>query len=304
MPDVTTAQRTQRQARRLMARLAARQYGLVTWAQLRALGFSAAAIGRLVADGRLIRLHRGVYAVGHAVLRTEGIWLAAVLACGDGAVLSHRSAGALWQLGHATSPLVDVSANRARRPRHGIAVHHCRLDPADITTRRGIPVTTLPRTLLDLAECLPRAGLSRTIEQAMRLELYDRAALDATMDRAYGRHALRPLRACLDELDPTAARTKSELERLALPAIVAAGLPKPEVNVEVEGYEVDLVWRDARLAVELDSRTWHALPTAFERDRRRDADLQAAGWRVLRFTWRQLVAERAWVVTRIADLLA
>lgn len=304
MPDVVTAKRAERQTRQAIARLAARQYGVVTRAQLRRLGMSDAAIGRLASDGRLIRLHRGVYAVGHAVLRTEGSWLAAVLACGPGTGLSHGAAGALWDLGHATGPVVHVTAPQARRSRPGIVVHHARLHPADVTTRRGIPVTTLPRTLLDLASVIPREDLARTIEQAMRLGLYDRAELEAAMQRGHGRRALKPLRLSLEALDPAQARTKSELERLALRLVKDAGLPKPLVNHDVHGYEADLHWPHARLVVELDSRRWHTTPTVFESDRRRDADLLVQGWRTLRFTWRQLDTDWHWVVTRIAVLLA
>lgn len=287
-----------------MAALAGRQWGVVTRAQLLDAGFSEPAITRMLARGELVALHRGVYAVGHAVLRVEGFWLAAVHAGGPGSALSHRSAAELWGLGHVRGRVIDVTCPGVRRRRPGLVAHRHRLARQDVTVHRGIPVTTVSRTILDLAELLSRDDLHRTIEQAIRLRRYDRAALDATVARAHGRHALKPLRAALDELDPVRARTKSELERRILPALAAAGLPAPRVNERVAGHEVDLHWPAQRVVVELDSRTWHTDPRAFEQDRIRDGDLLAAGWRVLRVTWRRLRDDPAWVVARIADLLA
>lgn len=304
MPSKTSAQRPESTARRRIAARAARQWGVVTRAQLLEAGFSESAIARLLADGWLVRLHAGVYALGHAALRQEARWLAAILACGHGAVLSHRSAGVLWGLGSVRGGIVDVTAPRGRRRRPGIAAHEGRLDEADVTSHRGIPVTTVARTLLDLAGILPRADLERTVDQAIRTRRYDRAALDHAMARAHGRRELRPLRAVLEDLDPDRGRTRFELEATALPLILAAGLPRPRVNEHVEGHRVDLHWPEHRLVVELDGRTWHSDPTAFEADRLRDGDLLLAGWRVLRVTWRQLTRDRAAVVSRLRQLLA
>lgn len=287
-----------------MAAIAARQWGVVTRAQLLEAGLSEAVIARMLREGLLVPLHAGVYAVGHAALRVEAFWFAAILACGAGTVLSHRSAAELWGLGHVRGRVVDVTAPRARRRRAGIVAHQNALDAADVTAARGIPVTTVERTLLDLAGVLSTDDLARTVEQAIRLRRYDRARLDQAMARARGRRELRPLRAVLDDLDPVRARSRFELEVRALSLVERAGLPMPRVNEDVEGHEVDFHWPRARLVVELDSRTWHTDPTAFEADRRRDADLQAAGWRVVRITWRQLSDDPAWVVQRIGDLLA
>ena len=287
--------------RELIARGAERQWGVVTRGQLRAAGLGDTAIDRRLADGRLRRLHRGVYALGHAALRIEGVWLAAVLACGPDAALSHRTAAALWGL--FDTRVLDVTATGARR-RPGIVTHRGRLAAADRTVRRGMPVTTVARTLLDLGEVLERAELTRTLEQAMRLKLYSRRALDEAASRAAGRRALRPLRACLDELEPRRARTRSELERRALALISDHGLPAPEVNARLLGLEVDLHWPDRRLVVELDGHAFHTTPAEFERDRRRDADLTAAGHRVVRFTWRHLEDEPEWVAARLRQLLA
>lgn len=274
--------------RKVTARLADAQWGVITRAQLLAAGHGPTAIDRRLADGRLRRLHRGVYAVGHRALRVEAHWCAAVLACGQGAVLSHRTAAALWGLGD--TRVLDVTAPARRRVR-GIVAHHSRLTAADVTVRRGMPATTVARTLLDLGEVLERAELTRTLEQAMRLKLYSRRALDEAASRAAGRRALRPLRACLDELEPRRARTRSELERRALALIRDHGLPAPEVNARLLGLEVDLHWPDRGLVVELDGHAFHTTPAEFERDRRRDAELTAAGHRVVRFTWRHLEDE-------------
>jgi very-short-patch-repair endonuclease len=287
-----------------VAALAEQQFGVVTRPQLLGAGLSAGAIGRLLRDRTLIRLHRGVYALGHAVLQVEGHWLAAVLACDPSCSMTHRSAGALWHLGRVPGGVVEVTAPGARRRRPGIVAHQGALDPADVTVHRGIPVTTPSRTLLDLAGVLAPGDLDRTIEQAIRLRLYDRQALDATMRRAHGRRELKPLRAALGRLDPVRARSRFELEARALRAIERAALPMPRVNERIEGHEVDLHWPQQRLVVELDSRAWHTDPGAFERDRQRDGDLLIAGWRVLRVTWRQMDDDPRGVVRRIAQLLA
>jgi len=288
-----------------LAKLAERQYGVVTRGQLLVAGLSPTTLRRHVAQGRLHRIHRGVYAFGHRALRQEGWWMAAVLACGEGAVLSHRSAAVAWGLLkpadgriEVTSPRAGGGALRSVRARHGD------LAPADVTARHRIPITAVARVLLDLAETGPRRQLDRAIDEAIRLRRFRWRDLDELRARAHGRHGLRPLSAALAGLEPARAHTRSELEIEGLALIHDFDLPPAEVNRHLLGYEVDLLWRDRRVVVELDSHGFHSTPSEFERDRRRDADLQAAGYRVLRFTWRQVTEQPSWVAQRIQAVLS
>jgi very-short-patch-repair endonuclease len=287
------------------AALARRQFGVVTRAQLLAAGMSASAIDRRQADRRLQRLHQGVFAVGHQILEEEGFWLAAVLACGEGAVLSHRSAAAAWQLRAARLWRVDVTSRSDRgRGQPGIHAHRCRLTPADVTTHRGVPITTPARTLLDLAEVVTRRDLDRALEEALRLRLVDHDSLARTIARAGGRRGLKRLRAALEALEPLTLRSRSELERRMLALVKGRGLPKPLVNAPLLGYKVDLLWPAHRLVVELDGYEYHHTPQAFDRDRRRDGDLQRAGYRVQRFSFNQVDRDPEWVAACLKTLLA
>jgi very-short-patch-repair endonuclease len=288
-----------------IAELATAQQGVISRAQLLAAGMSAAAIGRRVAGGRLLRLHPGIYAVGHRALRPEGILLAAAMAGGPGAVLSHRSAAAEWGLRPSAAARVDITVPGDRgRSSPALSVHQGRLAPEDVTRHDGIPITTPARTLLDLAEVVSREQLDRAVDRALELRLYDQRALDAVIARSPGRRGLRPLRATLAALDPGRAATRSELERRMLALLDAHGLECPQVNARLGPYEVDLLWSRRRLVAELDGRAFHSSPRAFEADRRRDAELQAAGYRVVRLTWRQVTREPRWVAARLARLLA
>jgi hypothetical protein len=280
----------------VIATLAGRQHGVVARQQLEALGFTVTAIKHRVACGRLHPLHRGVYAVGHASLAPRGWQLAAVLACGAGAMLSHRSAAALWGLLPTARRLVDVSSGRSRRGARGIALHRVRrLDPADRAEHDGIPVTSVARTLLDLAEVVPPRLLERAFEEAERLSLLDRTAIVATCDRGVGRRGVTALRALVTAHRPPAALVRSELERRFVELCRDADLPFPAMNVVVAGLEVDAVWPDQRLVVELDGHAFHRTAAAFERDRERDATLALAGFRVVRITYRRLHSEPATV---------
>jgi very-short-patch-repair endonuclease len=173
--------------------------------------------------------------------------------------------------------------------------HQCRLDPRDVTELNTIPITTPARTLLDLAEVVPRDHLDRALERAIQLELYDGFAIASVLERGNGRRGLKPLKAALAALDPDAGRTRSELERRMLALVSRHSIPKPSVNAPLAGYEVDLLWHQQRVVVELDSHEFHGTPQAFERDRRRDARLSALGYRVLRFTWSQVTEDQAFV---------
>jgi hypothetical protein len=288
--------------------LAAAQHGLVALEQVRLLGLSDSAVRKRVASGRLHRIHRGVYAVGRPGLAAPGRWLAAVMACGPGAALSHRSAAALLGLMRGDPRAPDVTTrNRSGRTLDGVTAH-CdpRLSPDDLTAVAGIPCTTVPRTLLDLAASVDRQTLERAVEQAEVLRLFDGRALARVLADANGRHGGSRLRAVLAAAgDPT--MTRSELERRFLALCRGAGLPYPGVNrwisLDGGGVEGDFVWAAERLVVETDGHGSHGTRRAFERDRRRDQRLVRAGWRVVRFTWRQVVEEPDEVAWTLAALV-
>jgi very-short-patch-repair endonuclease len=269
---------------RRVAGLASRQHGVVSRSQLLAAGMSAREIVVWQRHRRLHPLHRGVYAVGHRALTRRARWMAAVLAAGPGAVLSHRSAAALWGVrdGHA----IEVTAPRqCRRP--GITAHRAALRPDETTTHDGNPVTSAARTLFDLAAVVSRHQLERAIAQAEFLRLTGPLSLDALLTRYPGARGAAPLAAVTTAQQPLDL-TRSELESRFVAFLDAHGVARPRTNVNVEGAERDCVWPRARLVVELDGRAAHATPAAFERDRARDRALTRAGWRVVRITWRQL----------------
>ena len=292
----------------LISRLAERQHGVVSLPQLQFLGLSARAVRDRVAAGRLTRIHRGVYAVGHGRLTLRGHWMAAVLAYGPGAVLSHRSAAALHGIRPDNRPKTDVTVpGRSARSRPGIVVHRSTtLQPADITTIDGIPCTSLARTLLDLAEVIDRQGVERAVSQAEVLCIFDLREVEDVLSRATGRHGAGVLRSVLAEYDgPTL--TEKELEARFLALCRAASLPKPEVNAWITlddgiAYKIDFLWRAERLAVETDGWETHRTRQAFENDRRRDRRLRLAGLDVVRFTWRDVEREPDEVTAELAAL--
>jgi predicted transcriptional regulator of viral defense system len=277
-----------------IARLADAQHGVVSLEQLRAHGLSDSAVRMRVAAGRLHRVHRGVYAVGRARLDARGRRMAAVLACGTGAVLSHRTAAdALGLLPSASSRIEVTVPGRSRRNRPGVTIHRSpALRPDDCTQQDGIPCTNPARTLLDLAAVVSAATLAQAIEAAERIRLFDGEAVTDVLARAAGRPAARRLRAALAAYFGGPVPTRRELERRALQLFDQAGLPRPRVNSLVptgEGpLEVDFCWPDRRLVVEADTFEFHGTRAAFERDRRRDQLLRSAGWAPVRITWRQV----------------
>lgn len=274
---------------RAVADLAARQWGVVSLAQLRALGLSDDAVQRRVRAGRLHRVYRGIYAVGHTVLGREGRWLAAVLACGEGAVLSHRSAAAHWGLLPTNATRIDVTIPRARASNATIRLHRSRsLIARDTTTRQGIPITSVPRTLLDLAATVQADRLERALAQAQQLRLYDHCAITDLLARANGHRGKQRL-AEATALDPKL--TASDWEVRLLNLVRAAGLPEPLVNLPLDAPDhgqcrPDFHWPSHQLIVETDGWESHRTRAAFERDRAKDAALTAAGYKVVRFTWR------------------
>jgi very-short-patch-repair endonuclease len=230
----------------------------------------------------------------------------AVPASGSTAVLSHRAALALWELRPRPAGPIDVTVvARGRRPLAGIQLHCVRsLDAADRMTIDAIPVTPVARALLDYAEVARPQQLRLAVEAADRRELLDLGAVRALLSRSPGRHGARPLAEVIEQLTGPAPWTQSQLERHFLALVRAARLPEPQCNVIVEGELVDFFWPDARLIVETDGFEFHRHRAQFEADRRRDARLQAAGFRVVRITQWRLKHEPGGVVAELRRLLS
>jgi hypothetical protein len=282
---------------------AARQHGVISHRQLVAADLSQTEINNRVAAGWLHRVHRGVFAVGHPGLTARGRWTAAVLRGGEGAALSHRSASALWGVWRdGDVPSVTVPGTK-RRGTAALELHSGRLRGDEVVLFDGIRVTSVGRTLLDLAEVLPLEQLVRTIDNATNSRRIGRNTMPSVIHGAPGRRGVRPLTEALLITRPQDVLTRSELERRALKLIASACLPQPEVNVRLHGLEVDLLWRDHRLVVELDGREHHDTDTAFDRDTRRSGDLMAHGWWVGHLTWRQVVNDPSWVTSRLRSWL-
>lgn len=266
-----------------LAALAGRQHGIVTLAQLLALGLTRSGVSRRVARGALHRLHRGVYAVGFAVPSRDGAWMAAVLAAGPGGALSHRSAGELHGVSRLRAPVITVSTPAQRAPR-GVRVHRVRrLDPRDITTERRIPVTTVHRLLVDLTDAHTPHQIANVIHEAAFRGRFVEAAVRDCMARANGRRNLHVLERAIALHRAGSAGTRSGAED----AFLALVEEEPLVNVGLLGFEVDFHWPHLRLAVEIDGGG-HARRPTLEADKRRDAALAAAGYTLLRFSDRDV----------------
>src|SRR5215217_7621416 len=280
-----------------IAAIADRQGGVVSRSNLLRLGFSASAVDHRVRTGRLHPFHRGVYSVGHRVVGADGRRWAAVLACGPGAVLSHASAAAAWDIRASAAGTIHVTVGptgRSKRP--GIRLHWRRVLPADeITQLSGLPITTPARTLLDLAASgLRGRRLEAALDRAELLRLLDFADLQRLLARYPGRPGTPSLKAVLARY--RAGDTRSVLEALVAELCDAHGLPRPQENCVIEGKVRDFYWPHARLVVEADSYAWHRSPSALNDDRERDVELTLAGYRTLRFTWEQVTRRRAYVV--------
>jgi very-short-patch-repair endonuclease len=268
--------------------LAVRQHGLVTRRQLLEIGLHSRAIEHRMERGRLHPLYRGIYVVGHPNPSREGRWLGAVLSGGPGAVLSHQSAAALWGIRPTSRSRIDVTIPAGRSSTAKIQFHRSSLPPDERAVKDGIPVTTVSRTILDLAAELPERAIERAINEAEVLHLWDEVALDHLLTRYPRRPGARSVKTALAGRRAGTTRTRTELEERFLSLLAQETLPRPEVNAFLDGYEIDFLWRDRGLAAELDGRDVHSTLAAFERDRERDRILQAVGWRVIRITWRQL----------------
>ena len=290
-----------------VAQLAGRQGGVISRTQLLDLGVGRGAIEHRLATGSLHRRHRGVYVVGHLAKPPLQAEFAAVLACPTGSVVSHHAAAAQARFRPEAVPPIDVTVVRGDRRRHpAIRIHPVAepLDPADVRIRDGLPVTAPARTLLDLATVLTERDLRWALEEARVLRLVSGPELRAVTAR-YPRHrGTARLRALLGHDERADVLTRSEAERRLVDLVAAARLPAPVTNTRIAGHEVDALWRTQRLVVEVDGYAFHAGRTAFERDRRRDADLQSAGLRVTRLSWRQITQEPLAVAALLARLLA
>jgi very-short-patch-repair endonuclease len=269
-----------------IAALARRQYGVVSRAQLLVQGLTSREVQRRVEARRLHPIHRGVYAVGHTVLKREGHWIAATLATGG--VLSHVTAATAWGFAKSNAIHVTVPGDPGRAKRRGLKIHRSRtLTARDLTELDGIPVTEPHRTLADLARTTKGRPLERAVNLAERLIDFERLrqtappSLQAVL-RAY-----------------TTANTRSELEEMFLRLCDDHDIARPEVNTHIEGIERDFVWRDQRLVVEVDGYKYHRAPSVFESDREKDVELEIRGWRVLRFTWLQVERRADWVARAI-----
>jgi very-short-patch-repair endonuclease/predicted transcriptional regulator of viral defense system len=260
-----------------VADLAGRQHGVVSSMQLAGAGITRRAIAGAVRSGRLHRLHRGVYAVGHIPTTNHARWMAAVLACGPGAVLSHRSAATLWRIREAETnrPEVTIPPGSGRR-RPTIAIHRARLAPEDVTTRDGIPTTGPERILIDLTTQVDDDEIARALREA----LFRRLTTIPSLQRALERRPCRPLAAQIADYADTRSRLEDDFFRL----LDRHGIPRPERQWPIGGHLVDFCWPDRMLVVETDGWEGHGTRYAFQRDRTLTNAMQLAGYVVLRLT--------------------
>lgn len=276
--------------------LVRRQHGVVARRQLLELGLGPRRIERRIASGRLHPVWRGVYAVGRPLLDRHGRWMAAVLACGPDAVLSHSSAAALWGFGAERSGVIEISvpAGRGRGRLRGIRVHRRTeriLD--DATVLRGVPLTSPTCTLIDQATRLRPMQLERAVNEADKLDRVRADVLHASLDSHRGRPGVASLRKLLD---PLAFRlSDSELEQLMRPVARSVGLPAPATKTWVNGYEVDFFWPELGIVVEADGLKYHRTPSQQRRGLERDQAHLTAGMWSLRFSHWQIKYDQAHV---------
>lgn len=296
----------------LILEVADRQHGVASRRQFLDAGVSRHAIDSRIRSGRLVPLYPGVY----SALRTSDSsarWMAAVLCGGPGSLICRRSAACLWGFGppeRQTSVLrgfnkkLDAPAGARLLAARGLLVHRTRtLMPEDIASKDGIPVTSVARTLLDLA-MTSRNQLEEFFDSAARCRLLRREELLRVLDRGPGWNGIGRLRVLVEEWDPLLATSRSGLEMEFLGLCRRSKLPEPLMNSRLAGHEVDFLWPTEKLVVEVDGFSFHSGQDAFESDHARDADLAMAGYRVLRFTYRKVTLEPEFVTTRVKALLA
>ncbi len=295
----------QRFVERAIVAIADAQRGLITLAQLFELGLTQDAVSGRVRDGRLTRVHQGVFAVGRVTLDARARWKAATLACGAGAVVSHLSAGGLWGVWaeNAGRPHVTMAGN-GRLGHTGIVMHRMRqMHPDDAAEVDGIPVTSLELTCLHLGTMLGQRSLERSIVKAARNPLFSVDRALALCDRSSRRPGVKPFRRVIARDLTAEMHSLSELELRFVEVLRHKGIRMPEVNHNVEALMVDAVWHDSRVVVELDGFEFHKLPRDLRRDNARTTKLVLAGYRVIRFTWDDVVGDPASVANAISTLL-
>jgi predicted transcriptional regulator of viral defense system len=293
-PDIDRRIGGKRQSREIdgaIADLAGRQHGVVARRQVRALGIGEDAIDFRLQCRRLRPLYRTVYFTGAGRVSKEARWMSAVLAGGPSAALSHRSAAAAWALiGFRFQ--IEVTVPAQRRSREGLRFHHCVLPRDELTTLQGIPITTVPRTLFDIAGQVTTRELERALNEADVLGLADTLSLEDLLLRYPRRAGRRKVRRVLELRRAGSTVTRSQLEERFLALVDSAGLPRPELNALVmagdSSFTVDCLWRAAGVVVELDGYRYHGTRAAFESDRERDRLLRGADWDPIRVTWRQI----------------
>ncbi len=287
--------------------LAGRQHGVVAVWQLRTAGVSTRWIETRARRGYLRRLRRGVYAVGHRAVGWEGRLMTAVLACGPGAVLSHRSAAQAWGLMPRRPIGVEVRRPRRFKPLEGIRAHAGAIGPDEVGEVRGIPVTSVPRTLVDIAGLLDRRELERAWNEMEVRQLWDELPVEKVVARHSGRRGIATLRSIMYSTKPE-GRTRNELEERFVRLVDDHGLPRPRINAPLalrgRCFEIDALWARERLAVELDGGAVHRTHRAFHSDRERDRVLLAEGYRTARVTWDQMRDEPFAIAADLRRVLA
>jgi very-short-patch-repair endonuclease len=293
--------RRYRDAERL-AGLLDRQHLVVSSRQIAECGYSKWAVSRAVAVMEFHWIHRGVLCVARRPPTFKGHCMAAALACGPDAVVSHHAAMALWDLRPVPQAVLDVTAP-VKRTHRGVRSHASPVSEQHRTYVDAIPITTLERTYLDYAEQATPRQLQNALEAGERRGILDLRKLQLVMHDSPGRRGLKPLNAALEEFDGDPGWTQSDLERALLELIGSTDLPRPRTNILIEGELVDCAWPTHKLIVEVDSYRYHKTRRSFESDRARDAKLQKAGWRVLRITDRRLFNDPAGVLADVRAML-
>lgn len=288
----------------LVGEIADGQHGVVSRDQLLAAGLGRESILGSLEAGRLRPLLRGVYAVGHLAVSKEAWWQAALLACGGGAVLSHHTAAHLWAMRRGELFPISVIVRGDRGRKHDrIHLRRMRLDPNEAMRLDGLAVTTPARTIVDMAAELAARQLRELVERAQDLHRFNAREIRAVLERQPRRPGGRALLDFIHLLEPDHDGARSHLERLFLPLVRRAGMPRPEVNVQIEGATRDFVWRDRQLVVEVDGHAYHSSRRAMRRDRGRDRRLLAAGWRPARFTYEEVAFDATATVRELRSLL-
>jgi very-short-patch-repair endonuclease len=291
-----------------IAEAARGQYGVVSRRQLLEMGEREQGIEHRLSIGRLHLLHHGVYAVGHRVVPREGRWLAAVMAAGPGTVLSHWSAAALWKIRPNQRSFIDVTMAHKSRTWDGIKRHHKALPPDEVTVRKGIPVTIVPRTIFDLAATEDVDAVAAMLRESEHRNLWDRLSLPDLVDRYRGRRGVNKVRLALQRVtEEPSGRKRSTLEERFAPFLRRHSLPMPRFNDWIllgpKRYQVDCHWPGINQIVELDGWEGHGTRSAFQDDRERDRRLRVAGYSVTRLTWNQLRDEPEAIASDLRVLL-